>query len=163
MGNELQKIKKALNQNQKSKTITKSFSNNNIFLSNNDGYSSQNKSICYHLSSAFLLPAKNNFFVRIPLYSPHIRKLPVNFLKPVFIYINCIKKVLPIKSLKEENYTFKTFYNKWINDAKTLLKPLFHYNCKNIFVLYSEKTNLSFRMDNKTKSSACKVLQTTTI
>jgi hypothetical protein len=106
---------------------------------------------------------KNKFFASHVLDSVNVWKVPVKSLKHRFNNARCIRKILSIRSFKEQFYTFKIVNSNWLNYANSRMKALFPYNCKNIFDHLSKKTNLLFRLENKTRFSAWKMLQTTTI
>ena len=105
----------------------------------------------------------NKFFAGHVLHSVNVWKILVKSLKHRFNNTRCIRKILSIRSFKEQFYTFKIVNSNWLNYANSRMKALFPYNCKNIFVHLSKKTNLLFRLENKTRFSAWKMLQTTTI
>jgi hypothetical protein len=157
MGIELRSIKTLNQKNVKLDNVTIQFSGyyfvliffHKFFLLN---------AVTYYGSKATLLVVITcgNFLLRHLLYSIHVSK-------HLFIDKTGIRKILLIKSMKEEFDTFKIAISYCIIQANSSLKTLFPYNCKNIFVHFFEKANLSFRLDNKTRFSAWKMLQTTTI
>ena len=154
MGIELRSIKKIVIPNQ--------FSRYYINITAIDKFS-LSKAVTSDNLKAFLEIIKSNILPRHLLYVIHIQKFTSNSLRHLFINITCKRKVLLIKSLKEEFPTFKTDISYWITCANSSIKTLFPYTCKNIFVHFFEKTNLLFRSDNKIRFSAWKMLQTTTI
>lgn len=159
---ELQRIKKIVFLN-KLNNVTNQFSINHLFLSNSHKFSLLNTAAYNNLKTSLSLPKKKYFLPRSSLYSIHIPDPPVNFSKHLFIHIKCIRKILHTKSLKKESPAFKILIYNWKTNAKTLLKSLFAYNCKNFFGQGSEKIYLLFGLNDKTNLPEWKMLQTTTI
>ena len=148
--------------NKKVSTVTRASSINYTFSSNIDEFSSFDKKRYNWKVLATFNQAKNFFFLN-PLYSILTEKLPVTHLEFLYIHTTCIRKISYKKSFNEGKRTFKTSDDAFIAAVKTLLQRLFSYNCKNPIVQYLKRANLLFRLENKSISSACKMLQTTTI
>ncbi|WP_018617158.1 hypothetical protein [Segetibacter koreensis] len=147
--------------NKKFSTVTRAYSINNTFSSNINQFSSFNRRYNWK-DCASLLEMMKNFFLN-PLYSILIEKPPVTHLGFLYNHTRRSRKIGQKKSFKEGKRICKTSDDAFITGVKTLLQTLFSYNCKNTIVQYSEKANLLFRLENKSISSACKMLQTTTI
>lgn len=123
-------------------------------IANIDKFSSQNAVNRLHLKALVPEIIKSNSLPGNPLYAIYIRKFPVNSSKWYFINTGCISKISGKQSLKIKYPTFKIMFSNWITYANSLIKTLFPYNCKNIFVHFFEETILLFRSDNKTRFPA---------
>lgn len=99
---------------------------------------------------------KADFFLRTSLYILLICQSAVSFSKLLFTDA-CLTGNFFTKRITKQFYEFKMASGNLIICADSTLKTLFVYNCKNIFVHFSEKTNLLFRMDNKLRFSEGKM------
>lgn len=142
-------------------TITNPFSRHYTGIRTINTFFTPNTIIHFTLKTS--LHTKNNFRPRSLLYVICIQDFTSDSVSHLFINNRCIRKILSLKGLVKEFHTFKTSISYCISYGKSLMKTLFPYTCKNIFVHFIEKINLLFRPDNKTRFFAWKMLQTTTI
>lgn len=154
---------KTLNLNIKRHKVTNQFSSYYTVLKNIHNFSLLKAINHYSFNASLPVVITNNFLPGHLLYSFPMQEQFLNCFRHLFINITCIRKSLHIKSLKTEFHTFKIVIDNWITYANSSIKTLFPYNCKNFIVHFLDKTDLLFRSDNKTRFTAWKMLQTTTI
>lgn len=142
---ELQSIKILTQKKVKLTNVTTRFCSYYTFFKSLRRFSSLNAVSYSPLKQPIAAVIKNKFFPGHVHHSINVRQVPVKSLQHLFNNTKCIKKILSIRSFKEQFSTFKIVNSNWLNYANSRMKPLFPYNCKNIFVHLSKKTNLLFR------------------
>lgn len=104
-----------------------------------------------HLSS-WQRAKKAGLSLPTSFYVLHILNSAIHFPKLLFARC-CLSGNLFKVSIPKQYIEFKTTSGNLRIYVNSKLKTLFVYNCKNIFLHFSEKTNLLFRMDNKLRFS----------
>ena len=82
-------------------------------------FSSLNAVIYSHLKQSIAAVIKSKFFARHVLHSVNVRKVSVKSLKHRFNNTRFIRKILSIRSCKEQFYTFKIVNCNWLNFANS--------------------------------------------
>jgi len=82
-------------------------------------FSSLNAVIYSHLRQSIAAVIKNKFFAGHVHHPVNVRKVPAKSLKHRFNNTRFIRKVLSIRSCKEQFYTFKIVNCNWLNFANS--------------------------------------------
>lgn len=131
---ELRSIKLLYQEKIKHSNVTDLSSGYYRVITNIAKFSSKNAVRRLHLKALVPKTIKSNSLPGNPLYANYIRQFPVNSSKWYFINTGCISKISGKQSLKKQYPAFKIMFSDWITYANSLIKTLFPYNCKNIFV-----------------------------
>ena len=116
---ELQSIKILTQKKVKLTNVTTRFCSYYTFFKSLRRFSSLNAVSYSHLEQPIAAVIKNKFFAGHVHHPVIVRKVPAKSLKHRFNNTRFIRKVLSIRSCKEQFYTFKIVNCNWLNFANS--------------------------------------------